>query len=75
MANDPWTAREPQPGDFDAELAAIDPRDVQVVEAGAGTKVAILVKVEGDDAIRLERLAAARRQRPSEVVAALLRNA
>ncbi len=75
MANDPWTAREPQSGDFDAELAAIDPRDVQVVEAGADTWVTILVRVEGDDAIRLERLAAARGQRPSEVIAALLRNA
>jgi hypothetical protein len=75
MPNDPWTAREPEPGDFDAELAAIDPRDVQIVEPGAGTKVTILVSVEGDDAIRLEQLAAARRQRPSEVVAGLLRNA
>ena len=74
MSNDPWTARDPEPGDLDAELAAIDPRDVQVVEPGAGTKVTIVVRVEGNDAIRLEQLAAARRQRPSEVVAALLRD-
>jgi hypothetical protein len=32
MAKDPWTDPGPQPGDFDGELDAIDPRDVQVVE-------------------------------------------
>jgi len=36
MTEDPWTDPNPQPGDFDDELAAIDPRDVQVVEAGSG---------------------------------------
>lgn len=36
---DPWTDPDPQPGDFDEDLAKIDPRDVQVVEAGSGGKV------------------------------------
>lgn len=75
MAKDPWTDPDPQPGDFDAELAAIDPRDVQIVERHSGTKVTIVVSVEGEDATRLQRLADARGQRPSEVVSALLREA
>jgi len=49
-----------QPGDFDAGLAAIDPREVQVVEPGSGAKVTIVVSVEGEDAERLQQLAAAR---------------
>lgn len=71
---DPWTDPDPQPGDFDVELAATDPRDIQVVERRAGTKVTILVSVEGDDAKRLQRLADARGERPGEVVSALLRD-
>lgn len=75
MTKDPWTDPDPQPGDFDADLAAIDPRDVQVVEAGSGGKVTIVVGVEGDDAVRLEKLATKRGQKPGEVVAELIRNA
>ena len=75
MTKDPWTDPDPQPGDFDADLAAIDPRDVQVVEAGSGGKVTIVVGVEGDDAVRLEQLATKRGQKPGEVVAELIRNA
>ena len=36
MTEDPWTDPNPQPGDFDDQLAAIDPRDVQVVETRRG---------------------------------------
>ena len=75
MAKDPWTDPDPQPGDFDAELAAIDPRDIQVVEPDSGAKVTIVVSVEGEDAERLQQLAAARGQRPGEVVSSLLRGA
>lgn len=71
---DPWTNPDPQPGDFDAELAAVDPRDIQVVEAGSGAKVTIVVSVEGEDAERLQQLATARGQRPGEVVSSLLRD-
>lgn len=35
----PWTNPDPQPGDFDADIAAMGPDDVQVVEAGSGAKV------------------------------------
>ena len=75
MAKDPWTDPDPRPGDFDAELAAIDPRDAHIVEPGSGGKVKILVSVEGEDAERLQRIAAERGQQPDEVVSALLRNA
>jgi hypothetical protein len=50
MAKDPWTDPNPQPGDFDAELAAVDLRDVQVVVAGSGAKVTIVVGVEDENA-------------------------
>lgn len=75
MAVDPWTTPDPQPGDFDDELAAVDPRAVQVVAAGSGGKLTILVSVEGDDAKRLERIATERGQAVDEVIADLVRHA
>jgi hypothetical protein len=75
MSKDPWTDPDPQPGDFDDELAAIDPRDVQIVDAGSGGRVTLVVSVEGEDAKRLERIAAERGQGVDEVVADLVRNA
>jgi hypothetical protein len=73
MGSDPWTDPDPQPGDFDREVAAVDPRDVQIVEPGSGAAVTIVVSVEGEDAQRLQRLASERGQKPGEVVAGLLR--
>jgi hypothetical protein len=75
MMKDPWTDPDPQPGDFDDELAAIDPRDVQVVEAGSGGRVRIVVSVEGEDAKRLQRIATERGTDVDQVVADLVRNA
>jgi hypothetical protein len=75
MERDPWTHPDPQPGDFDDELAAIDPRDVQVVEPGSGGEVTIVVSVEGEDAKRLQRIAAERGQGVDQVVADLVRKA
>lgn len=75
MPEDPWTDPDPRPGDFDDGLAAIDPRDVQVVEAGSGGQVTLVVSVEGEDAKRLERIAAERGKGVDEVVADLVRNA
>ena len=72
---DPWTDPDPQPGDFDDDLAAIDPRYVEVHEGNPDAKLTIVVGVEDEDAKRLQELAVARRQRPSEVISSLLRGA
>jgi len=48
---------------------------VQVVEAGSGGKLTIVVSVEGEDAKRLERIAAERGQAVDQVVADLVRRA
>jgi hypothetical protein len=66
---------DPQPGDFDAELARVDPQDIHVVEPSAEAVLSIQVVVHGDDAARLERVAKARGKKPSELVAELLREA
>jgi len=75
MTKNPWTDPDPQPGDFDAEIDAMDHRDIQVVEAGNGAKVTVVVNVSGEDAERLDELATERGQGVDEVVADLLRNA
>jgi hypothetical protein len=75
MAKDPWTDPDPQPGDFDADLAIIDPRYVEVHEGNPDAKLTIVVGVEDEDALQLQRLASARGQRPGEVVSSLLRDA
>lgn len=75
MANDPWTDPDPQPGDFDDDLAAIDPRYVEVHEGNPDAKLTIVVGIEDEDAERLQRLATARGQRPGDVISSLLRSA
>ena len=75
MSKDPWTDPEPNPGDFDALLATIDPRFVEVHEGNPDARLRIFVSVEGEDAKRLERIAEARGKKPGEVVAELLREA
>jgi len=75
MAKDPWTDPDPQPGDFDAGLEAIDPRLVERHEGSAEAKLTRVVRVSGEDAARLDELAAKRGQEPGEVVAELVRNA
>ena len=75
MDKDPWTDPDPQPGDFDAELAALDPSEVHISEGNPSARLSFQVTVAGDDATRLERLARARGERPGEVVAELLRAA
>jgi hypothetical protein len=75
MEKSPWTDLEPQPGDFDHELATIDSRYVQRHRGNRDAKTRILVTVEGDDAKRLQRIAAARGQTPTDLVAELIRDA
>ncbi|HEY3828407.1 MAG TPA: hypothetical protein VGL57_04345 [Solirubrobacteraceae bacterium] len=73
MTKDPWTDPDPQPGDFDANVREMSPRDIQIVEAGSGAKVTILINVEGEDATRLQRIATERGQHVDEVISDLLR--
>ena len=75
MPSDPWTGSDPAGGDFDAELARIDPRYVETHGGDPNARLRILVSVEGDDAERLEQIADARGKKPGDVVAELLRDA
>lgn len=74
MSSDPWTSVDPQPGDFDGDLAELDPRYVQRRE-GDPDGLMILVSVEGEDAERLQRLSEQRGKTSADVVADLLRDA
>ncbi len=71
----PWKDLEPRPGDFDAELATIDPRYVVAHPGKRDATVRILLSVEGDAALRLARIAKERGQKPADVVEELLRDA
>jgi hypothetical protein len=75
MTNDPWTDPDPQPGDFDAELAWLHESALEYHEGHPGAKLRILISVEGEDVLRLERIAQARGKKPGDVVAELLRDA
>ncbi|HEX4036358.1 MAG TPA: hypothetical protein VHX66_18105 [Solirubrobacteraceae bacterium] len=75
MRTSPWTDLEPQPGDFDEDLATVDPRYVERHRGNPQGKLRILLSVEGEDADRLQRMATARGQRPTDLVAELLRAA
>jgi hypothetical protein len=75
MNADPWTNPDPKPGDFDADLAKLDPRYVEALERVPDAKLIVLVGVEGEDAKRLERISEARGQKAADVVAELLRDA
>lgn len=75
MGSDPCTADDPQPGDFDAVLATIDSKYVERRNGDPTATLRILVSVEGEDALRLERIAEEQGKTPHEVVADLLRAA
>ena len=71
----PTDAPDPQPGDFDAELARLDPSEVTERPGDRTARPSLQITLDGDDADALRRVAHARGQRPSEVVADLLRTA
>jgi hypothetical protein len=75
MTKNPWTDPDPQPGDLDAELALLDTSAFEYHEGDASAILRIVLSVEGADASRLARIAASRGQKPSDVVAELLRDA
>jgi hypothetical protein len=66
MANAPWTAPDPQPGDFDAELDHARPDQIEIHHGNPDAKLSIFISVEGDDAKRLEQIAKAYGRRESE---------
>lgn len=75
MTPNPWKDLDPQPGDFDADLATIDLRFAEVHRGDPNATVRIVVSIEGEDARRLQRLSAARGEKPTELIAELLREA
>jgi hypothetical protein len=75
MTNKPWTDPDPQPGDLDAELALLDESAFEYREGDPSATLRIVVSIEGADASRLARIAETRGQKPSDVVADLLRDA
>lgn len=75
MTTNPWTDPAPTPGDFDADLATIAPELVEFRDGNAAAVLRIVVSVQGEDARRLERIAATRGLKPGDVVAELLRDA
>lgn len=75
MSTDPWTDPDPQPGDFDADLAKLDPRNIERHEGDPDARLIVLVGVAGEDTKRLERLAEARGKNAAAVVSELLREA
>lgn len=75
MTGDLWTADDPHPGDFDAVLATIDPAYVGRRDGDPTAALRILISVDGEDVLRLERVAASRGMAPHAVVADLLRAA
>jgi hypothetical protein len=72
ISESPWRDLEPQPGDFDPDLATIDPRYDERHRGDPDGKLRILLTVEREDARRLHRIDAARGQKPTDVVAELL---
>jgi hypothetical protein len=75
MKKDPWTDPDPQPGDLDAELALLDESAFEYHQGDPSATLRIVVSIEGADASRLARIAETRGQKPSDVVADLLRDA
>lgn len=73
MSSDPWTADDPQPGDFDAIIAAIDSKYIEHRAGDPTATLRILVSVEGEDELRLERIAEEQGKTPHDVVSDLLR--
>lgn len=75
MSKDPWTDPDPQPGDFDAELEAMDPRDIEFHEGNPDAKVIVLPGMNEEDVKRLAELAVERGKSISEVLVELVREA
>src|SRR3954453_21120268 len=60
MAKDPWTDPDPQPGDFDADLALLDESAIDFHDGDPSAALRVVVSIEGEDASRLVRIAEGR---------------
>jgi len=75
VSSDPWTSVDPQPGDFDGDLAELDSRYVERRDGDSDGKRMILVNVQGEDAERLQRLSQRRGKAAADVINDLPRDA
>lgn len=75
MSKNPWTDPDPQPGDFDAEVEAMDPRDIQLHPGNPDAEVIVLPGLNDEDTKRLVELAVERGKSVREVLAELVRSA
>lgn len=75
MSRNAWTDPDPQPGNLDAEIELLDDSAFEYHEGDPSASFGLMVVVEGEDAGRLARIAEARGQKPSEVLAERLRDA
>jgi hypothetical protein len=75
MSKNPWRDPDPQPGDFDADLATIDSSRVEVCAGDPNAEIRFSIEVGGEEFAALEQLAAERGNTVSEVIGELLRGA
>jgi hypothetical protein len=76
VTKNPWTDPDPQPGDFDAEIDAMDPRDIQFHPGNPDVKLTVLpAGMDAEDAKRLVELSVERQKTIGEVLVELVRNA
>jgi hypothetical protein len=75
MSKNPWTDPDPRPGDFDAEIEAMDPRDIRHHPGNPDAEVIVLPGLNDADTKRLVELAVERGKSVREVLAELVRNA
>ena len=66
---------DPLPGDFDEELEAVDPRDIEIMEPSRERRLVVHFTVDGPEAETLSRLAESQGKSPSVVVRSLIRAA
>lgn len=66
---------DPLPGDFDEELADVDPADIQSVEPSHERRLVVQFTLDGDDAAALQKIADDQGEKPGEVVRSLIRAA
>lgn len=75
MTKSPWTDPDPQPEDFDSEVEAMDPREIQINPGDPDAIVTVLPGMTDEDAKRLVELAVERGKSVREVLAELVRSA